>query len=209
MLALKADLDGGLLEQAIEAHKHEQPGVPIDVTLCGWGEQARLLREGRADVALVYQPHERLDEHEVDFDIVLEEPQFVALPAAHPLASFRALRLAELEADHERTPGTVIWRPRRADRSAQDSPRIGDMSRLLKLVELGQLIALLPASVAARRGGAWSHRLTAGGAAPDGRRVGAWYSAPGRDARAVPRRTCATSRARRAGARASRRPRSR
>ena len=118
--------------------------------LCGWGEQAQLLREGRADVALVYQPHERIDEREADFDVVLEEPQVVALPGEHPLASRRAVAVAELEADYELTPGTVIWRPRRTDRSIEDQPRIGDMSQLLKLVELGQLIALLPASVAAR-----------------------------------------------------------
>jgi hypothetical protein len=42
--------------------------------LCGWGEQAELLREGRADVALVYQPHERIDQREADFDVVFEEP---------------------------------------------------------------------------------------------------------------------------------------
>ena len=150
VLALKADLDGGLLEQTIEAYDREQPGVPIEVMLCGWGEQAQLLRQGRADVALVYQPHERIDEREADFDVVLEEPQLVALPAEHPLASRRAVGVAELEADYELTPGTVIWRPRRTDRSIEDQPRIGDMSQLLKLVELGQLIALLPASVAAR-----------------------------------------------------------
>ena len=150
VLALKADLDGGLLEQTIEAYDREQPGVPIEVMLCGWGEQAQLLREGRADVALVYQPHERIDAREADFDVVLEEPQVVALPAEHPLASGRAVRVAELEADHECIPGTVIWRLRRTDGSMPDRPRIGDMSQLLKLVELGQLIALLPASVAAR-----------------------------------------------------------
>jgi DNA-binding transcriptional LysR family regulator len=150
VLALKADLDGGLLEQTIAAYDREQPGVPIEVMLCGWGEQARLLREGQADVALVYQPQERLDEREADFDVVLEEPQVAALPAEHPLASRRAVRVADLEADHECIPGTVIWRPRRSDGSIPDRPRIGDMSQLLKLVELGQLIALLPASVAAR-----------------------------------------------------------
>jgi DNA-binding transcriptional LysR family regulator len=150
VLALKADLDGGLLEQTIEAYDREQPGVPIEVMLCGWGEQAQLLREGRADVALVYQPHERIDEREADFDVVLEEPQVVALPAEHPLASRSAVGVAELETDYELTPGTVIWRPRGTDRSIEDRPRIGDMSQLLKLVELGQLIALLPASVAAR-----------------------------------------------------------
>jgi DNA-binding transcriptional LysR family regulator len=152
VLAFKADLDGGLLEETIAAYGREHPGTPLEVLLCGWGEQARLLREGRADVALVYHPHERFDERELDFEVLLEEPQLVALPAAHPLAARGALRLADLQAGYERSPGTVLWRRRGAEESAQERPRIGDMSQLLKLVELDQLIALLPASVAARFG---------------------------------------------------------
>ncbi len=61
---------------------------------------------------------------------------------------------------------------------------------------------------ALRRGSQRSaRRLTAGGAVRAGRRAGASCSAPSRDARAAPRRTCATSRARHGAARASRRPR--
>jgi DNA-binding transcriptional LysR family regulator len=150
VLALKADLDGGLLEATLDAYGREHPGTPIEVTLCGWGEQVQLLREGRADVALVYYPQERIDERELDSETLLEEPQVAALGASHPLASRSVLRVADLEVDYVRTPGTVIWRPRRAGQSAP--PRIGDMSQLLKLVELDQLVALLPASVAARFG---------------------------------------------------------
>jgi DNA-binding transcriptional LysR family regulator len=148
VLALKADLDGGLLERAIEAYEHEHPGVPLEVQLCGWGEQAELLRNGRADVALVYQPHERIDERDLDFDIVQEEPQVVALPAEHPLSAAPTVGVGELEAEYECVPQTVIWRPRRDALAHRALPRIGDMSRLLKLVELGKLVALLPASVA-------------------------------------------------------------
>jgi DNA-binding transcriptional LysR family regulator len=118
--------------------------------LCGWGEQVQLLREGRADVALVYYPQERFDARELDSETLLEEPQVAALGAAHPLASRHGLRVADLEADYVRTPGTVIWRRRSAGQSGP--PRIGDMSQLLKLVELDQLVALLPASVATRFG---------------------------------------------------------
>jgi len=146
VLALKADLDGGLLERAIEAYEREQTGVPLEVRLCAWGEQAALLRSGRADVALVYQPHERLDERDLDFDVVQEEPQVVALPAEHPLATAPAVRLADLERQYAPVPRTVLWRPHARAEGAM--PEIGDMSRLLKLVELGELVALLPESVA-------------------------------------------------------------
>jgi DNA-binding transcriptional LysR family regulator len=148
VLALKADLDGGLLERAMQAYERERTGVPIEVRLCGWGEQAELLRSGRADVALVYQPHERLDERELDFDVVQEEPQVVALPAQHPLTTAPTVRLADLEAEYAPVLETVLWRPRRDDLVEDAMPQIGDMSRLLKLIELGELVALLPESVA-------------------------------------------------------------
>jgi DNA-binding transcriptional LysR family regulator len=150
VLTLKADLDGGLLERALAAYGREHPGVPIDVRFCGWGEQAELLRNGEADVALVYQPHERLDEREADFETVLKEPQWLAMPARHPLAARPALCVGDIEEDHELTPETLYYRPRLADGTAPERLRLGDMSRLLALVERGELLALLPASVAER-----------------------------------------------------------
>jgi DNA-binding transcriptional LysR family regulator len=81
VVAVKPDLDGGLLEQAIASYATEQPAVTVEVLLCGWGEQLRLLREGRADVALVFQPHERLDDRHADFEVLQAETPLAALHA--------------------------------------------------------------------------------------------------------------------------------
>lgn len=148
VLALKADTDSGLLERAVAAYEREHAGVPLEVRLCGWGEQAELLRSGQADVALIYQPHERLDQPDLDFDVVLEEPQVVALPAEHPLSAGPTVRMGDLESHYERLAKTVIWQPRVDAMAQRNPPRVGDMSRLLKLVEMGEIVALLPTSVA-------------------------------------------------------------
>jgi DNA-binding transcriptional LysR family regulator len=147
VLAMKADLDGGLLEESIEAYAREQAGARMEVRFCGWGEQPLLLRSGEADVAFMYYPHERVDEREIDFDVVLEEPQQLAMAAGHPLAARAALALADLEAGYETRPGTTLWWPR-----GTEPPAVGDMSQLLKLVELDRMVALLPESVSARFG---------------------------------------------------------
>jgi DNA-binding transcriptional LysR family regulator len=146
VVAVKPDLDGGLLEEAIARYATEQPAVTVEVLLCGWGEQPRLLRDGRADVALVLQPHERLDDRHADFEVLQSETPLAALHAGHPLASRTTIGLADVEQDYRHASGTVLWWPRRDGAPAP----VGDMSRLLALVERGELIALLPGSVAAR-----------------------------------------------------------
>lgn len=147
VVALKTDLEGGLLEQATDAYSREQPGVLIDLVFGGWGEQPQLLRDGRADVALIYAP---FDHRDLDSEVLMDEPQLAALPAAHPLAARGVLRVRDLEAEYQRTTGPYIWQPRQPDGVIHDPPRTGNISRLLRLIEIGQVIALLPASVAAR-----------------------------------------------------------
>jgi DNA-binding transcriptional LysR family regulator len=142
-VALKTDLDGGLLERAIAAYNHEQAAVPIEVMLGGWGEQPQLLRDGHADVALLYQP---FDDRGLDSELLLEEPQLVALPTGNPLAARRELRVADLQAEYQPS-GPYIWRPRQA---GQEPPHVTDMSGLLRQIELDQVIAVLPSSVTAR-----------------------------------------------------------
>jgi DNA-binding transcriptional LysR family regulator len=145
VMAMKADLDGGLLEESIEAYARDHDGARVEVRFCGWGEQPLLLRSGEADVALMYQPHERLDEREIDFDVVLEEPQLAALAADHPLTTRAALAMADLEAEYQNRPGSTLWWPK-----GTGEPAVGDMSQLLRWVELDRLVALLPESVIGR-----------------------------------------------------------
>lgn len=147
VLTHKADLDGGLLEQAMRRHAEEHASVKV--VLSGWGEQPQMLREGRANVALLYSP---FDDREIDHSVLLEEAQLVALPADDPLAARAELWLKDLEAEYQRTTGPYVWRPRVPGLGMEEPPDSMDIARLLALVEQREVIAFLPASVAARFG---------------------------------------------------------
>jgi DNA-binding transcriptional LysR family regulator len=151
VLAYKPDLCGELLKQARQAYEEQEDGAtPLDVLLCGWNDEFPLLRDGEADVAVLYQPHERVDEALVDFEVLFEEAECVALPASHPLAAHTVLRLDDLRRGYEPVPGTSVWRPRGRGTAAPAGPSVRDMSHLLTLVEDEQVIAQLPASIATR-----------------------------------------------------------
>jgi len=56
-----------------------------------------LLRSGRIDAAVLALP---LHDEGLEVDFLFEEPFVLALPSAHPLASHRSLKLAELSDEH-------------------------------------------------------------------------------------------------------------
>jgi DNA-binding transcriptional LysR family regulator len=145
-VAYKSDMDGGLLQQIGNALASEQPTASVEALLGGWGEQPEQLRQGLADVALLYEP---FDQEGLSFELLIEEPRLVALPTAHPLADRDVVSLAQLEVEFAPTPGPYVWQVRTPD-GVGTLPRIRDISHLLQLVELGEIVAMLPASVAVR-----------------------------------------------------------
>lgn len=143
VLAVKADVEGGLLEDVLAAYRAEHVAVPIEVVFTGWREQPGLLRTGEADVAIVVEP---FDSDGLDAEPLLSEPQVLALPAGHPLADWPRLRLADIEAGHQQVgPGSHVYVPQGAQR-----PQFGDMVQMLRQIELGRMLALFPVSLAER-----------------------------------------------------------
>jgi DNA-binding transcriptional LysR family regulator len=162
-LALKADIDGGLLPAILDAYSE-----PVELVLVGHGEQARALRDGRADVGLLPSS---FDGRGLDAEPLLSEPVLVALAAADPLAARESLALADL-AGRALPGGAVVTRRlpgwaamEAAPHQASDagwhldgdgSPHamarhVGDgLAKILRLVELGDIICFIPLSVARR-----------------------------------------------------------
>ncbi|MEW2284063.1 LysR family transcriptional regulator [Streptomyces sp. NPDC047841] len=137
VLAVKADGDAGLLEPLLERYATDPAAVPVTVRLCGWLEQPRLLRRGEADAALVHEPFDRTG---LDSETLIAEPRVAVLGAAHPLAARDQVLLADLG-----------LRPGDLHRFLADMRNEGrDLAQLLTRVALGELVALLPASVAER-----------------------------------------------------------
>jgi len=162
-VALKADVDGGLLPQILDAYCADDAALPPELVLGGFGEQPQALREGRADVGLLLCP---LDDHGLDSEPLLTEPVLVALAAADPLAARTQLCLADLAgrrlpggspASHGRPAG-----PRRAGPAPDRQPDppgqslsgavrpASNLAEIFSLVETGSAVFFTPASVARR-----------------------------------------------------------
>lgn len=146
VVAYKSDMDGGLLQQIGELLAADQSAVSIEPLLGGWGEQPEQLRKGLADVALLYEP---FDQDELAFELLIEEPRLVALPSTDPLAGCEVVSLPDLERRFAPRPGPYVWQAR-IPGDVSTLPLVRDISHLLQLVELGEIIAMLPASVAIR-----------------------------------------------------------
>jgi DNA-binding transcriptional LysR family regulator len=144
VLAVKADGDGGLLDSAMNAYARECPEVPLEVVLCALGEQPQMLRDGRADVALM---HAGPDMTGVDSEVLMEEPCLLAIAAASPLASQATITLDQLASSMERSGSANIWQVRGPEGESLPAPHIVDIGQLLKLIEMGQLAVMLPQSL--------------------------------------------------------------
>ncbi|MCQ9135442.1 LysR family transcriptional regulator [Streptomyces hilarionis] len=137
VLAVKADGDAGLLETILARYAADPAALPVTVRLAAWQEQSRMLRQGEADVALVFEPYDRTG---LDTEDLVREPRVAALAVGHPLAARTGLRLADLGLREDETLRFI----------EEVRGRGQDLAQLLTLVGLGELVALLPASVADR-----------------------------------------------------------
>ncbi|WP_208885853.1 LysR family transcriptional regulator [Streptomyces sp. PBH53] len=138
VLAVKADGDAGLLGPILKRYAAEPAAVPVTVRLSGWQELPRLLRRGEADAALVHEPFDRTG---LDTETLLAEPRVAVLGAAHPLAARERVLLADLGLRPGDLHGFLAEVRREGGR---------DLAQLLTRVALGELVTVLPASVADR-----------------------------------------------------------
>ena len=140
VLAAKAGASAELLAKLLDAYAAEPDAVEVDVQLCGIAEQERLLRDGRADVALLHRPFDSTAGF--DTEDLVTEGQVAVLPAGHPLAGRRQLHLAELS-------GLPLprWPDRDGNHPPGPGPVVRDHSQLRQLIALGRAVAVLPDSV--------------------------------------------------------------
>jgi DNA-binding transcriptional LysR family regulator len=164
-LALKPDIDGGLLPQVLAAYAREQAALPVELVLGRVGEQAQAVRDGRADAALLLAP---FDDRELDHEPLVTEPFLVAVAADSPLAAHTSLRLAELAGwglpdGSPADQGPVLSRHgfsgahiRQPGPAGNESPAAStvqdasDLPQIFKLVELASIVCFFPASLTRR-----------------------------------------------------------
>jgi DNA-binding transcriptional LysR family regulator len=137
----------------------------VHVLVGSWGQPEALLREGRADVALLRSP---FNPRGIEVDELLSEPRVAALPAGHRLAARTRLRRADLAGEPlprwagagqataaywaGRDPGSAgaAWPADGPPDPSTAGPLVSDLTQLLEVVALGQAVAFLPASTARR-----------------------------------------------------------
>jgi DNA-binding transcriptional LysR family regulator len=144
VLAVKAGASAELLAKLLDAYAVDPGAVELEVLLCGIGEQGPMLRDGRADVALLHLPYD--DVAGLDTEELGTEGQVAVLPAGHELATRTELSLADLVD----VPGLPAPRwPGPGGTPDGPGPAIRDHAQLLQLVSLGRTFVVLPDSVRA------------------------------------------------------------
>jgi DNA-binding transcriptional LysR family regulator len=142
VLVTKAGASSELLSKLLDAYAAEPDAIAVDVLLCGIGEQERLLRDGRADVALLHRPFDATSGF--DTEELCTEGQVAVLPAGHPLTARARLRMSDV------SPVPDLPAPRWPDRDGSypdgPGPQVRDHTQLLQLIALGRASAVLPES---------------------------------------------------------------
>lgn len=161
VVAVKPGGDAGLLREILAAYRGTRSDLPPpEVVVGGSGEPIAMLRDGRADVALLRSP---FDGQGLDCQTLVVEPRLAVLPAAHRLAGRRRLRLTDLKGEpiprwKGAEPSTLahytgcdgaeagdgdtgLW-----PAGTPEGPLVASVEQLLEVVALGQAVAFLSRS---------------------------------------------------------------
>ncbi|MCE7080637.1 LysR family transcriptional regulator [Streptomyces sp. ST2-7A] len=144
VLAVKAAGSHELLRKLLHAHAAEPDAADVEVLPSGTCDQEEMLRDGRADVALMHTPFNSLAGF--DSEELLTEGQIAVLPAGHPLAAHEALSLADV-GDIPDLP-LARW-SRHGTYPPGPGPEIHDQTQLAQLIALGRTVAVFPDSARA------------------------------------------------------------
>jgi DNA-binding transcriptional LysR family regulator len=146
VLVTKAAAATELLAKLLDAYAAEPGAVAVDVQLSGIGQQEPMLRDGRADVALLHLPFDSTVG--LDTEELRREGQVVVLPAGHPLTTRSELRMADIAELPDLPPAR--WPDREGGYRDGPGPQIHDHAQLLQLIALGRTYAVVPESARAQ-----------------------------------------------------------
>jgi DNA-binding transcriptional LysR family regulator len=138
LLACKAGSDGEVLAAILAAYRARPDAIAVQVVHTAT-ERLAMLRDGRADLALLHRPSNDLTG--LDTEDLRTEPQIAVLRPDHPLATRPEVELADLRGEPR-----PRWPESAPDPSAAGRPVIGDHADLIEYVTAGRGVLVVPAS---------------------------------------------------------------
>jgi DNA-binding transcriptional LysR family regulator len=134
---------GIIITDVVQRFTTEHPEVAVSAIRVEWDEQHAAIADGRADIAWIRTP---ITGDDLVITPLFNDPEMIALPAAHPLAGHDTVSLADLAGEamlrYDTAPEHDTGRP-----SAKRGIRT--MEEKLEAVALGHGLALVPATAAA------------------------------------------------------------
>ncbi|WP_329138955.1 LysR family transcriptional regulator [Streptomyces sp. NBC_01476] len=141
-LVIKPGGDAHLLSGILAEYAARPDARRVDILFGGATDRADHVRDGRADVALLYAPFDDLTG--LASETLFVEGRVALLPRGHRLAARTEVRLADLEHETLARWKGVRWTGVPDDGSG---PEIADGAQMVQLIMLGRIIAVLPRSL--------------------------------------------------------------
>ncbi|MFC8308892.1 LysR family transcriptional regulator [Streptomyces olivaceus] len=142
-LVIKPGGDANLLSGILAAYAGRPDARQVDILFGGATDRADHVRDGRADVALLYAPFDDLTG--LDHETLTVEGRVAILPPGHRLASRSEVTLADLARETLPRWKGVRWT---GVPGAGTGPEVTDAAEALQMIRLGRTVAMLPRSLA-------------------------------------------------------------
>ncbi|AQA10660.1 LysR family transcriptional regulator [Streptomyces malaysiensis] len=137
-LVLKPGGDAGLLSGILAEYAHQPDARRVDILFSGPADRTDFLRDGRADVGLLFAPFDDLDG--LAHETLHSEERVAILPSGHRLAGRASVRMSDL-ADE------TLPRWKGVPGGDGTGPEVADVVQLLHMITVSRMIGVLPRSL--------------------------------------------------------------
>ncbi|WPB94603.1 LysR family transcriptional regulator [Streptomyces malaysiensis] len=137
-LVLKPGGDAGLLSGILAEYAHQPDARRVDILFSGPADRTDFLRDGRADVGLLFAPFDDLDG--LAHETLHSEERVAILPSGHRLAGRASVRMSDLA-------GETLPRWKGVPGGDGTGPEVADVVQLLHMITVSRMIGVLPRSL--------------------------------------------------------------
>ncbi|WP_433173410.1 LysR family transcriptional regulator [Actinoallomurus sp. CA-150999] len=137
-LVLKPGGDAGLLSGLLAEYAHQPDARQVDILFSGPTDRTDFLRDGRADVGLLYAPFDDLGG--LAHETLVTEDRVVIVPSDHRLARQALVRMSDLE-------GETLPRWKGIPGGDGTGPEVTDVIQLFHMITTSRMIGVLPRSL--------------------------------------------------------------